>query len=1037
MKKLTMPFGAKATFVALALTILVPAAQPYDQYSLSRTAGDCADCHGGFRAVPYTSLKGGTWTSGLHDTHRTTMLSGDCGACHAAGGRFPVSTFSSSSAAPFNTSCLGCHGRVEGGAGLSGRGLRQHHQGAGVTDCLACHADSDAAAFPVVAESVKPPLYITNASHPNLPKDPCNPPPLFPENFAGTTLGLDNDGNGLYDVADPACAPAAPAINLNPGGLSFGDVAVGTTSAPLTSAIMNTGTAPLTVIAIALCSAPSTSAEFAFTAPVLPFDLPAGGSANLRVTYAPTGAGTDTGCVAVTSNASNGPTTNLSVSGTGVVPPTPTIGVAPTSLAFGDVTVGTTSAPRTLTVSNTGTATLTGTIALAAGTSTEFAVSPTAFSIPAGGASVSVTVTYAPAAVGGDTGSLLVSSNDAANPTVAVALSGAGVAAPAPSIALVPSALSFGTVTLGGSASLTTDVRNGGTADLVVTDLALGPTTSPVFTWSPAAPFTVAAGGSATVTVTFTPTSVQDYTGSVVFTSNAATSPTSLSVSGMGQAASAPRIAVSPSSLAFGNVTVGTVSAAQAVTVSNTGTATLTGTIALGAGTSAEFGFTPAGFSIPAGAPAVTVTVNYAPTAVGSDTGALLVTSNDTTSPTVSVGMTGAGVAVPTPAISLVPNSLSFGPVTIGLSSTLTTQLRNTGTAPLDVTGIARCAGTSLAFTWSASTPFTVQPGQLAMLSVTYAPTAVGPDSGCLAILSNDPASPSIDLGVSGTGAIAPTPAIAVNPTALDFGTVTVGTSSSKTFTVSNTGDATLTGSIALVGGTSLEYTVSPATFSIAAGAAPVGVTVTYAPVDTTTDTGSVEVNSNDPARPIVSVSLIGTGAEQPVNALDVDIVNFLATPRSANCNGKDGALHQIDLILLVRSMSAVAGCADATLIGVQNGVEVYRKTRAACPRPADGVLAVRFPSYDPRVAGEIVWTVTVNDQDPDVDVATAKTAVFCKKHGEDSHLGADFTALFSGDWKGMGGCSSGQSAGGFLSVAALALLATRRRLRARGRHAA
>jgi len=239
MNTFAMRLGAKATFIATALAVLIPAARAYEQYSVSRTAGSCADCHGDFRAAPYVSLKGaagGTWTGNLHDTHRTTMLSGDCTACHSAGPRFPVLLSSSASAAPFNASCLGCHGRVEGSSGLSGRGLRQHHQGAGVTDCLACHADSDPTGFSVVAESVAPPLYITNASHPNLPKDPCNPPPLFPENFAGTTLGLDNDGNLLYDAADPACAPAAPAITLSPGSLSFGSVIVGT-SATLTSAI--------------------------------------------------------------------------------------------------------------------------------------------------------------------------------------------------------------------------------------------------------------------------------------------------------------------------------------------------------------------------------------------------------------------------------------------------------------------------------------------------------------------------------------------------------------------------------------------------------------------------------------------------------------------------------------------------------------------------------------------------------------------------------------------------------------------------------
>ena len=225
MKTSSTSLAAKVALAALAFLVMTPDASAYSDYS------GCAGCHGSFTASSYNSLKGaagGTWTSGLHDTHRNTMLSGNCTACHGSGSRTPVLMKSSASAAPFNTSCLGCHGRVEGTAGLTGRGLRAHHERSGAASCFSCHGESTAS--PVVPESVKPPLYITNASHPNLPKDPCNPSPTFAENFAGTTLGLDNDGNGLYDAADPACTAAAPVINLNPATLAFGSVNVGSTS---------------------------------------------------------------------------------------------------------------------------------------------------------------------------------------------------------------------------------------------------------------------------------------------------------------------------------------------------------------------------------------------------------------------------------------------------------------------------------------------------------------------------------------------------------------------------------------------------------------------------------------------------------------------------------------------------------------------------------------------------------------------------------------------------------------------------------------
>ena len=71
-------------------TLGVPTADAFDQYSIDRNSGNCADCHGNFRVSPYISNVDGTsWGDDLHDVHRWTMLDGDCNACHGAT-RFPV-----------------------------------------------------------------------------------------------------------------------------------------------------------------------------------------------------------------------------------------------------------------------------------------------------------------------------------------------------------------------------------------------------------------------------------------------------------------------------------------------------------------------------------------------------------------------------------------------------------------------------------------------------------------------------------------------------------------------------------------------------------------------------------------------------------------------------------------------------------------------------------------------------------------------------------------------------------------------------------
>src|SRR5439155_581192 len=135
--------------------------------------------------------------------------------------------------------------------------------------------------------------------------------------------------------------------------------------------------------------------------------------------------------------------------------------------------------------------------------------------------------------------------------------------------------------------------------------------------------------------------------------------------------------------------------------------------------------------------------------------------------------------AASAPAIVLNPNSLNFGTVTVGSPKTLTAQVQNTGTAPLNVTSVSSCAGTPSSITRTPPGPFTVAAGGSASLSVTFAPTAAGalPAEACLAVAGNDPATPPLNLGLACTVTAAAAPAIALNPNSLNFHTVTVGSS--------------------------------------------------------------------------------------------------------------------------------------------------------------------------------------------------------------------------------------------------------------------
>lgn len=194
----------------LLCAVLISSAGAHETYTASKGAykTNCAKCHGNFNATAYISLVDGKpWRSSLHTIHSKNMLNGDCNTCHTGFNKNPVILGSSNGGNGLDpVGCLGCHGRAEDntGVGTPGAGLRQHHFRAGETSCLECHKDSDPANYTPVSEKVLPPYYVTpDTAHPGKPVDSCNL--AGKENFVGSPIGLDNDGDGLFDGNDSDC----------------------------------------------------------------------------------------------------------------------------------------------------------------------------------------------------------------------------------------------------------------------------------------------------------------------------------------------------------------------------------------------------------------------------------------------------------------------------------------------------------------------------------------------------------------------------------------------------------------------------------------------------------------------------------------------------------------------------------------------------------------------------------------------------------------------------------------------------------------
>jgi hypothetical protein len=112
------------------------------------------------------------------------------------------------------------------------------------------------------------------------------------------------------------------------------------------------------------------------------------------------------------------------------------------------------------------------------------------------------------------------------------------------------------------------------------------------------------------------------------------------------------------------------------------------------------------------------------------------------------------------------------------------------------------------------------------------------------------------------------------------------------------------------------------------------------------------------------------TATISPLQLLDLDIAALRVAQK-----GRVGKSIG-DISLVVQNNGSVLGQAIATVVGVQEGIEVYRLRLNVFDDIGKGRTTFSFGSYTPTAAGDITWTATIADGDPDDDVATAVTSV-------------------------------------------------------------
>jgi len=241
-----------------------------------------------------------------------------------------------------------------------------------------------------------------------------------------------------------------------------------------------------------------------------------------------------------------------------------------------------------------------------------------------------------------------------------------------PSVAASVTSLSFGSAAVGStSASAQINLTNSGTFPLTVNGIDI----SGDFSQTTTCNHSIVDGAACTISVIFTPTAIGTRTGTVTVTDNATDSPQLIALTGIGTAAG---VTLAPDSVTFPGQLMGTPSAAQSVTLKNTGTASLNVSAVTISGDFSETDSCKAGGGIAVGA-TCTVNVVFQPTATGTRTGTVTVTDNAVGSPH-SVALAGTGTD-----IVIAPRA--------GSSATVTVDPGQSATVPFAITPVNGFSG--------------------------------------------------------------------------------------------------------------------------------------------------------------------------------------------------------------------------------------------------------------------------------------------------------------------------------------------------------
>ncbi|HEY6770483.1 MAG TPA: choice-of-anchor D domain-containing protein [Candidatus Sulfotelmatobacter sp.] len=291
----------------------------------------------------------------------------------------------------------------------------------------------------------------------------------------------------------------------------------------------------------------------------------------------------------------------------------------------------------------------------------------------------------------------------------------------------------------------------------------------------------------------------------------------------------AAQITSNPTALHFGSIVIGQ---SESLPASLTNTQSTSVTISAISSTSSEF--TATTLKLPfVLSPGQTVTFNvlFTPTMGGWSGGALTFISNAANK---ALNLKIGGVGVSSIALVPTPTAIGFGSVLVGNSATLPVALKNSGATVLVITQ-AQVTGTGFVLS-GAALPATLAPNQTLTLNVAFTPQSASSVAGSLVIPNGN-----VTIPLSGTGTT--TSQLVLTPTALNFGSVDVGSSSTQPVTLTaNGGTVTVSSSAS----SSSQFALQGATFPITiASGKSVSFNVAFTPSANGTVSGNLSIASN------------------------------------------------------------------------------------------------------------------------------------------------------------------------------------------------